>query len=155
MKKTIFALALITPLAAFAAPAPDPTAPVHEFLDSFNTGDMKAQADAFAPGSITIVDEFPPFTWSGAKALANWNADYGTNAKAEDVTDPKVTYKAPTVVNVKGHTAYVTIPTTYSYKSNGKPTSEEAAMAYALTLTKSGWKIRAWTWCGTIPHPAK
>ena len=149
-------LLALFPLAATAAPvAPDPVAPVHQFLDGFNAGDTKTAYAAFVTGTIAITDEFPPYNWVSPKAPQIWAGDYDKNAAAVGVSDGHVSYGAAAVVNVKGPNAYVTLPTVYTYKSHGKPTSEEATMAYALTLTKAGWKIRAWTWSGTVPHPAK
>jgi opacity protein-like surface antigen len=48
-----------------AAIAQDVTAPVKAMLDGFNSGDMNTVVAQYAPGGITIVDEVPPFHWSG------------------------------------------------------------------------------------------
>ena len=173
MKKlTLAALLAAAPLAAFAAPPaaapapatkpaaaapakPDPLVPVHQFLDTFNSGDMKAQYDAYAPGSVTLIDEFPPHVWTGPKASVIWPQDYDKHAKAFAVTDPKVVYSAPIVATTSGSVGYVVIPVTYSYKSHGTQMSEEASMTFALTLTKAGYKIRAWSYNGIVPHTVK
>ena len=47
------------------------------------------------------------------------------------------------------------IPTVYTYKEHGKPIQEEGQMTFVLHHGASGWKIRAWTWTGVKPHPAK
>jgi len=138
-----------------AAPRDDPTVPARQFIDGFNTGDTKTAYAAYVSGDVAIIDEFAPHFWAGPKAPQNWAADYEKNAAAEGVSDGRVSYGKPTVVNVEGDAAYVTLPTTYTYKSHGAATSEEANMAFALKHTKAGWKIRGWAWTGTVPHPAK
>ncbi len=149
------ALCALTLPALAAAPKDDPALPVHQFLDGFNTGDTKTAYAAYASGDVSIIDEFPPHFWLGPKAPQSWAAAYEKNATAEGVSDGHVSYSKPTVVNVEGDAAYVTLPATYTYKSHGAPISEEANMAFALKHTKAGWKIRAWAWTGTVPHPAK
>jgi len=147
-------LAIAFPALA-AAPKDEPMLPVHQFLDGFNTGDTNTAYAAYAAGDVSIIDEFPPHFWLGPKAAQNWAAAYEKNAAAVGVSDGRVTYGKPTVVDVEGDAAYVTLPATYSYKSRGAPTSEPANMAFALQHTKAGWKIRGWAWTGTVPQAVK
>ena len=76
MKKKIFVL-LATPLCAhiaLAAVPGDVTKTIHQFIDAFNAGDSKAVSAAYAPGDITIVDEFAPHRWAGPHAAQEWSA---------------------------------------------------------------------------------
>ena len=141
--------------AATAAPAPNVTAPIKQFLDGFNTGDTKSAFAAYASGDVAIVDEFAPHAWIGPKAPQEWAAEYDRHAAATGVSEGIVKYGKPTRTEIGSAHAYVIIPTVYTYKEKGKPMAEEGQMAYALDATKAGWKIRAWTWSGVKPHPAK
>lgn len=141
--------------AAIAAPAPDVTAPIKQFLDGFNTGDTKSAFAAYAGGDVAIIDEFAPHAWIGAKAPQQWAAEYNRHAAATGVTDGIVKYGKPTRTEIGTAHAYVIVPTLYTYKEKGKPMAEEGQMAYVLDATKAGWKIRGWTWTGVKPHPAK
>jgi len=156
MSKMLFAVAVLTiaPVAVAMA-ADDVTVPIRQFLDGFNKGDTKTAYAAYDKGEISIIDEFPPHRWVGAKAAQNWAADYDTHAKATGVADGSVSYGKPTRSEIEGDAAYVIIPTVYTYKQTGKPTAEEGQMTFALHMTKAGWKIRSWTWTGVTPHPAK
>jgi hypothetical protein len=140
--------------AAHAATADDVVRPIHEFIDGFNRGDTASGFAAYASGPISIVDEFAPHVWMGPDAAHEWAADYGKHAAATGVTDGTVKEGAPTLLSVTGEVAYVVIPAVYTYKEKGTPMSEEAQMTFVL---KGGpdWKIAAWTWNGTKPHPAK
>jgi hypothetical protein len=151
---TLLASVLLTP-AALAAGAGDPTAPVHQFIDGFNTGDTKSAFAAYAPGAISIIDEFPPHRWIGPKAPQNWAADYEKYSGAAGITESNVKYSDPTRTEIEGKAAYVIVPTVYTYKEHGQPMTEEGQMTFALHDRGAGWKISAWTWSGVKPHPAK
>jgi ketosteroid isomerase-like protein len=134
----------------------DASAPVRQFIDGFNTGNVESAFAAYATsGSITIVDEFAPHLWVGPNAEREWADAYDKHAQATGVTDGKVTYKDPTRTEVDGNVAYVVMPTLYIYKEHGKPLEEEGQMTVVLNKEASGWKIRSWTWTGVKPHSAK
>lgn len=157
MKKMIFPLlaGLVLATAATAAPGDDVTAPIHQFIDGFNTGNTKSAYAAYATGNITIVDEFPPHRWAGPNAPRAWAADYAKLARAKGISDGKVEYGKPTRTEIEGKSAYVIIPTVYRYKERGKPLVEEGQMTFVLNSGAAGWKISSWTWSGVEPHPAK
>ena len=138
-----------------AATTSDPAATVKQFIDGFNSGDVKAVDAAYASGDIVIVDEFAPHIWIGPHAPKDWAADYDKHAQATGVTDGLVKYAAPTRTEVGNDAAYVVIPTVYNYKEHGKAVTEEGQMTFVLRVEKDVWKIASWTWTGVKPHPAK
>jgi hypothetical protein len=137
------------------AAAGDVTGPIHQFIDGFNSGDTKSAFAAYASGDIVIVDEFAPHRWVGPHAAQEWAADYDKHAQATGVTDGMVKYGAPTRMEIEGKSAYVIVPTVYTYKEHGKPIAEEGQMTFVLKLEAGAWKISGWTWSGGKPHPAK
>ena len=159
MRKTVVVLILLFsfPLthAAFAAGRGDVTAPIHQFIDGFNTSDVKSAYAAYTTGDIVIVDEFAPHLWTGPQAPPQWAADYGKHAQATGVSDGTVKYGAPTRIELDGDLAYVIVPTTYLYKEHSRPRAEEGQMTFVLQAEVGNWRIRAWTWTGVKPHPAK
>lgn len=157
MRKTVLALMASVLLAPAAMPAlaADLTAPIHQFIDGFNSGDTKSAFAAYAAGDIMIVDEFAPHRWYGPHAPQDWAAEYDRHAAATGVSEGRVTYGAPTRTEVEGDVAYVIVPTIYLYKEHGLATAEEGQMTFVLHAEASAWKISAWTWSGVKPHPAK
>jgi hypothetical protein len=141
--------------AAYAITPGDLTRPIKQFIDGFSTGDVKTAYAAYAPGTITIIDEFAPHRWVGPNAAHEWAADYDRHAAATGVTDGSVKYDAPTRSVVDGDTAYVIIPALYSYKEHGKAMAEEGQMTFVLHAEAAGWKIKGWTWTGVTPHAPK
>ncbi|MGB7436324.1 MAG: hypothetical protein WBR26_07060 [Candidatus Acidiferrum sp.] len=156
MKKLIFALLMSAlAFATMAATAGDVTAPIHQFIDGFNTGDVKSAYAAYATGNIVIVDEFAPHLWFGADAPQEWAAAYEKHAATTGVTDGNVKYGAPTRTEIEDDVAYVILPALYSYKQHGKPLAEEGQMTFVLHAGAAGWKISGWTWTGVKPHATK
>ncbi len=142
--------------AALAAPADgDVTAVIHKTIDTFNSGDLKALKSMFATGSLSIVDEYAPHLWSGPDAYKNWLEAYAKDAKATGLSDPSLTFNEPTRSQIDGKTAYVIMPTVFTWKAKGAPLVEEAQMTFVLNQTSAGWKIRAMTWTGVTPHAPK
>lgn len=137
--------------AAPGVPAADPMVPVRQFLDGFNRGDTAAGFAAYAPGTVSIIDEFAPHLWVGADALRQWAAAYDADASARGVTDGRVEYGAPLRVETGGGTAYVVVPTRYVYRERGRAMAEPARLAVSLRTVGGAWKIAAWAWAGTVP----
>lgn len=124
---------------------------VHQFLDGFNKGDV-ASAIATCAAQTSIIDEFPPFEWSGAGACGKWANDYDADAKKKGITAGAVTLSAPRHNVVEGDRAYVVIPAAYEVTRKGKQVKQTGAVM-AITLRKgaAGWKITAWSWStGTL-----
>jgi hypothetical protein len=156
VRKLIFVLLVVVLAIPFVSAAtPDVTLPIRQFIDGFNTGDTKSAYAAYATGDITIVDEFAPHRWVGPHAAQDWAADYDKHAQAAGVSEGLVKYGEPTRSEIEGDVAYVIIPATYLYKDRGRATVEEGQMTFVLHAEAGGWKIRAWTWSGVKPHPAK
>ena len=146
------ALAILVSSAAHAAaPAAEVMAPIKQFADGRDKGDMKSAAAAYA-AEISIIDEFPPYHWMGAGAFQAWGADFGADAQKHGMTDPKLTLGKPSRTDVSGDRAYVVMPVTFSYKDHGHPMTEPAQMTFALQGGPGGWKISGWAFGGGKTH---
>jgi ketosteroid isomerase-like protein len=155
MKKALLVLCAGLLLLAARAQAQDVNAPIHKMLGAFNSGDMKALADCYASGDISIIDEVAPFRWTGAHANDAWLADLDKHDKANGVSDAKVKYGATTRTEIEGDSAYAVVSVSYAFNQKGKPMAEEAHMTFALHREAGAWKIASWVWSGNKPHPAK
>ncbi len=139
---------------AAAAATPAVEVPIRTFIDSFNKGDAAAAAATHEAGA-TIIDEVPPFLWTGAKSFATWAADLAANDKAAGITAEQVAIKPATRTVMAGDRAYVIVPAVYSFTRNGVAMREPAQFAFAMHKTGKTWKIAGWTWTGPDPKPAK
>jgi hypothetical protein len=145
---------LAVPQAIAIGPA-DVTTPIHQFIDGFNSGDVKSAYAAYATGNIAIIDEFAPHRWIGPHAPQQWAADYDKHAQVTGVSDGLVKYGAATRIEIESEVAYVIVPTTYLYKQHGNPLKEEGQMTFVLHEEGGAWKISSWTWSGVNPHAAR
>ena len=127
---------------------------LRQFGQAFNKGDVKA-AKALHVAAPTIVDEIGPHYWSGPKAFDSWLADLGKSEAAEGKTGGQVAINPPTREVVSGDSAYVIVPSTYTFKLKGVTLREVAQMTFVLTKGTSGWKILSWTWTGREGVPVK
>src|SRR5450756_949455 len=91
MIAVLLATAFLTD-AALAASTAELAAPIHQFIDGFNTGDVKSAYAAYATGDITIIDEFAPHRWTGPGAPQAWAAEYEKHAQATGVSEGLVKY---------------------------------------------------------------
>ena len=148
MRRLLVALCVVMFASGLAAASEqaDVMAPVHQFVDGFNKGDANS-ALATCADQVSIIDEFPPYQWSGSGACSTWAQDYEANARKNGITGGVVTLGKPRHVDLTGDHAYVVVPASYMWKENGKPMKEAAStFIVALQKTSAGWRITAWTW---------
>lgn len=146
-------LAVIAGLLLVAsAVAQDVNAPIKKMLDAFNTGDVAVIKSVYAAGDVSITDEVPPYHWSGTNANDTWLADLAKWEKAQGFSEQRVGYATSVRSDINGDTAYVVVPTTYSWKQNGTAMTENAHMTFVLKKEGDAWKISGWTWSGEKPR---
>jgi hypothetical protein len=134
---------------------PQVVAPIHQFIEAFNKGDMAgAEATHAAEADLVIIDEVPPFLWRGAQAFKAWAGDLERDAKKQGITDEKVSIGAATRVETDGDSAYVVVPSVYTFKQAGVAMRETAQMTFTLKKGAAGWLIHGWTWTGPKPQKA-
>lgn len=137
----------VMPQTGFADDKADVTAAVHQFFDNIPKSPQKALAACDSP--VSIIDDFPPHTWSGAKACADWWKGFSDLMQKNGLTDAVAKLDAPVRLDVTGDRAYFICHAVFSYKDHGKPASEpNSVVTAALHKTKVGWRIAAWSWAG-------
>jgi ketosteroid isomerase-like protein len=146
----VFAVALVAS-PAFAAPAqPEAMAPIRQFIEAMNKGDMTAAAAAHAP-EAAIIDEVPPHVWRGFQP---WITDLDADFKRNGMTNIHVDLGEPIRTEVGSDRGYVVAPAVFKFDQRGKPMTEKAQMTFALQKGADGWKISGWAWGGPRPQPA-
>ncbi|MEI6486749.1 MAG: nuclear transport factor 2 family protein [Sphingomonadales bacterium] len=157
MRMMLIAAALLAAAPATAKTA-DPAAPVRAAIDTaiaaFNAGDA-AGFKAAHVASPTIIDEPPPYLWSGKDAFDTWLADLGKESKAAGKTEEKVTLGRTLRAEMSGSAAYVIVQATYSFVQGGVAKAEPSRMTFVMNNSKAGWKIAAWSWTGPRPSIVK
>jgi len=146
----VLALPLCTATAAYAGDAAL-EAPIQKMEQGFNTGnlDLVRSVHVAAP---TIIDEPPPFAWSGPGSLDRWLGDLAKEEATTGKTEGKVDLGTPIRETVNGDRAYVVTPSAYTFKQKGKTMRETGTITFVLVKAGAEWKIESWVW--TSPEAA-
>jgi len=101
-----------------------------------------------APPPTAITDEFPPYTWQGANAAADWHAGLEKMIAVEhgSESDLVLTPGKPVTLSVNGNKAYGVYPTVIHFKNNGKTEVEHGTFAFAFEKSGGAWHIGSWAW---------
>ncbi len=146
LRLAVTGLMLLLPLAGFCQSKPVDramVAPVNALLKALNTQQEKFPAELFAKNTA-IVDDFAPFTWQGENAARDWYAAYMKEAKG--IEDERVSIRDPKFPpSVEGNRAYLTFPTTVTWKEKGKPHTETGHWTLVLEKQGTTWVIAAHT----------
>jgi hypothetical protein len=67
---------------------------------------------------------FPPFNWSGAGASSAWITAGDAYGKEHGIADGVVSFENAPRIFISEDRAYAEMPTTFTYKVNGKPAAE-------------------------------
>ena len=122
-------------------------APVRQFIDSFNKGDIETAQAACADQTV-IIDDFPPHQWRGSGAASKWFRDLTGFAKKYEMSEAFVSLTKPRHVQVTESHAYAVVPINLSYKDKGQLVNRTGLMTLAFEKTEAGWRIAvlAWAW---------
>jgi ketosteroid isomerase-like protein len=145
--------AIIVALAVSSIPAGAATSdsatlkPVEAIFAGTNANDGAAVAAAYASDAL-IIDEFPPFRWSGPKAGATWWNDFGAFSTKAGMSNPHIIHAKPAFLSYDAAktTAYVVMPSTFTYKSKGKAQTEIGQWVFILKKSATGWHVAVSTW---------
>lgn len=130
-------------------------APIRTMIYAFNKGDV-ALAKSTHVMAPTILDEpTAPFIWSGPTAFDDWIAALGKSEANAGKTGGKVVLGPITRASVMGDSAYVVVPSTYTFQQAKRTMRETGTMTFALLKQSADWKIRAWTWTSPKAVPVK
>ncbi|HKR22364.1 MAG TPA: nuclear transport factor 2 family protein [Pyrinomonadaceae bacterium] len=132
-----------------STPLPDTTEPmaaVRDYIAGFNKGDVNSMA-AMCAVPMSILDGMAPHLWHGPEASQDWYRDVLVEGEHLGAAGYFVELGEPRHVNVTGDSAYVVVPTTMTFKRQGKHiTQTGATFTVALRKLSEGWRIAAWAW---------
>ena len=124
-----------------------PMVPVRAFVEAFNNDDVDL-AEATSADEALIIDDFPPYEWSGNRAVTRWYRDMALMAGKYGMSEPSVELEDPRHVVVSDGHAYVVAPIDVRWLQDGTPEERTGCMTMAVREDAEGWRISvcAWTW---------
>lgn len=138
---------------AIAAPTPPPPDPALAAIPAKMAGALIAN-DAVtlrancAPGA-TIVDEFPPYSWSGPDACVRWSAAFKAFTASLKMSGFKSIFAPHPYIDASGVHGYVVAKVNFTGMMAGKPIGDEGTWTFVLAKSGTAWKITSIAWGAT------
>ena len=153
----IFILSICS-LFAFQAFAGDLKSDLKDILTvnqrAFTQNDLK-KFMATTTASPMILDEFPPFTWSGKNSATTYVKDFKEITAKFKMTDFKVEVKDPTSFEQTPNAVYAVFPITVNYKDGDmKIHTDDGFQTVVFKKSASNtWLIEHSAWTITNKNP--
>jgi hypothetical protein len=128
-------------------------APITGALDSFRAGDKAAFVAAWAARGVEIIDDVPPYLWTGERALHRWLDDTAKVIDGLHLENLDIRAQTPLRVEAAGDHAYVVLPVVVTYRRDGKDYRQDGTQVLVMTNTKAGWKILSMSYAGGLAEP--
>jgi len=112
------------------------------------TGGTAPLAGAFADHDVTIIENFPPYVFEGADAVARWSAQMRTHLSG--VSSLRHRFGRAYDFSRTGDEAYFSLPTTWRGLDHGKTFTEHGGWAFVLTRQAGAWRVRSYGWSVTL-----
>lgn len=141
-------LALLAGLACAAlvpahAAEPDPAilATVDAAISAINAGSVAKTQVAFLDAPSAISDDFPPYSWSGKSAVADYMRDLTAILSQLKITQGRFQRNAPRFQSSSSNRAMVVVPVSFPFMMSGKPQSANGDWLFVLAKQGDQWKI--------------
>jgi ketosteroid isomerase-like protein len=151
-------LAAIVALCMFAIPAigagapspgPQPPAQILDLaqavVDAANANHPSKLAGLFT-GDAIVIDELPPYAWTGASAGVAWWTDIAKFLRAHAITSLRATALAVSEYSEQGDAAYMVQPLRITTTASGKTRTEEGTQTYTFRKVDGAWRISSAVW---------
>ena len=140
---------------AFAAPTPPPPDPALLTLpEKFSTAMFAvdtATLRADCAANATVVDEFPPYSWTGADACVRWATAFKAFVAQAKLSGFQTTIAPKPFIDVSGNHAYLVAQVTFTAMMDGKRIPDVGTWTFVLAKSGTAWKITSLAW-GTLHH---
>lgn len=123
---------------------------IEALIRAVNEGNFGEAASAFTDSAV-IVEDIPPYRWSGPDAPARWLAAMGANAAHLGVTSVTMTILEPARLESDDKHAYALVPGRLSLAMNDGELSAEGVLVATLKLREGRWLIDSLAWGGQTP----
>lgn len=118
---------------------------VADFIES---GGAAPLAGTFAARDVTIIENFPPYVFEGAGAVARWSEQM--RAHLLGISSLRHSFGRARDFSRTGGEVYFSLPTTWHGLNHGKPFTESGGWAFVLTKQNGAWRVRSYGWSVTL-----
>jgi hypothetical protein len=143
----LFAAAVASGGAPAVADTPPSSLMAHaQTLLAITTGQSNVDPDTLITADAFVVDELPPFRWSGPHAASQWVAAVKAELARNRVTSFSVVAGKPIEYRQGAGAAYLVLPVTLVATAKPKPVRETGMMTYTFRQVAGDWKISSVVW---------
>lgn len=152
---TVLALVLsaVVGARAFADAGPDSAmmAPVTALASFMAHAEDATRPPVFADDGVVIVENFPPYLFSGGRAADRWGAIFKQHAEDHHLDSLAFTFGKPHDFDRSGDRVYFVLPTRWqgSYQRGDGPRAtfdEMGAWTFVLVRKSDRWLILSYAW---------
>ncbi len=124
-------------------------APVQAVANFMATGEEAILRKAFANDGVVVVENFPPFLFSGPTAFERWREGFRAHAERNGLSELAWRFGDARDFAQDGDRVFFVLPTTWTGLARGKPFSEAGGWAFVLDEDGGRWRIRSYAWAVT------
>ena len=125
----------------------DVTAAIRALVRAVNEGDFGEAVSAFTDDAA-IVEDIPPYRWTGPDAPPRWLAAMGANAAHLGVRHVTMQVGEPMRLEADDTHAYAVIPGELALSMSDAELSAEGVLVVTLQSRSGRWLIDSLTWGG-------
>jgi ketosteroid isomerase-like protein len=123
------------------------TAVIQALVKAVNEGDFGDAVSAFTDDAV-IVEDIPPYRWTGSDAPARWLSAMGANAAHLGVTSVRMRIGQPTRLEADDTHAYTVVPGELALSMSDADLSADGVLVVTLQSRSGRWLIDSLTWGG-------
>jgi ketosteroid isomerase-like protein len=117
-------------------------------FDAFNCGDLSGFGALWADEVDAIINQAPPYVWTGDDALRRWLAASGSHASSAGVTEQSITGGTPHWLEIVGDRAFVVMPVVLRFEQGGIRLQQRGRQVCVLIRTPHGWRFKSLAYGG-------
>ncbi len=125
-------------------PTPDMMAVAEKLAGFIAGGGRDLPPDLFADGPVAIVENFPPYIFTGSDAVSRWAGHM--RAHLDGLTSLTPEFGEAFDCGMSGDEAYFSLRTQWSGFNRGTPFRETGGWALVLARTPAGWRLKGYGW---------
>jgi hypothetical protein len=129
------------PRASAAETDPAILAAVDSAIAAINAGSVADAKAAFTEAPAAIVDDFPPFQWSGKTAVDDYSRDLKAVLSKYGITDWRFQRHQPRYILATEDRAWLVVPASFPFLLGGKTQSVSADWVFVLTKVDGKWRV--------------
>jgi hypothetical protein len=122
-------------------------APIDLIARFMETLDSRLLDDAFADRDVVIIENFAPYVFEGADAVACWAKGFAEHAK--NIKGLRHSFGDPQDFQRDGELAFLSLPTTWHGAIGRGSFTETGGWSFVLVKQGRGWRVRNYGWAVT------